>query len=125
MPFLIFVAVGTLIAVVLGTIGRLLIERRERPEDPSHLRPDPERAWTTIRTECVRRVKADVKRDRVERVVRAFIDEIAEYRRATGLDPGPARQYLAETIARELTVERKPAVRAALVHAHSLLLGDA
>jgi hypothetical protein len=121
LPFLIFLAACTLLAVVLGTVGSFLTERRERRDDAAGDQPDPQRAWATIRTACARRVKASVKRARVEQLVFDFLSAIAEYQRATGLDPGPARRYVAEAIARELTVERRPAVRAALAHARALL----
>jgi hypothetical protein len=125
--FLIFIATGTLLAVILGTIETYLSRRGERPKarrgQPEQARPDPEAAWAAINAECRRRIRASEKQRRVEQILHAFLDEIATYRSATGEDPGPARQYLAEIIARALSAKQTPTVRAVLIHARDMLSG--
>ncbi|HUA53148.1 MAG TPA: hypothetical protein VMB81_13340 [Candidatus Sulfotelmatobacter sp.] len=121
-PFLIFFGVATLLAALLEGVGAILLNRRDRREDvPGHPRPDPDRAWTAIRTHCRRRIRASERRRRVEATVLAFLDEVADYERRTGHDPGPAREYLAEMIARELASKPSRSVRDALDAAQSLL----
>ena len=121
--FVILIAAGTLLAALIGGLGDFLIARgmRKAARGDEHPRPDPLLAWGAIRTEARRRIKAAERLTRVERLVRRFLAEIAEYRRITGEDPGPARQYLAEAIARELAEGQTPAVLAALRHAQRLL----
>ena len=125
LPFLIFLGVVTLLAALLEGVGSKLMNRRDRTADvPGHPRPDPDQAWAAIRTHCRRRIKASVRQQRVEQVVRRFLGEIADYERETGNDPGPAREYLCEIIAHELAAKLSPSVRDALDAAQRLLRGD-
>ena len=120
--FLILVGGSTVVAILVGTMGDYLIARSNRaPRNREYPRPDPMLVWDAIRSESHRRIKGTVRRHNVERVVRDFLAELAQYRVLTGEDPGPARRHLIDVIARELATRQTPAVAAALAHAQNLL----
>jgi hypothetical protein len=121
-PFVVFVSVATLVAVILGTVGDYFTTRGDRPGDRNDPRPDPVRAWAAIRAECQRRIRTTEKCRRVGRVVNGFLDEISDYRSATGEDAAFARQFLLDAIDRELGSATKPSIREALSLARSLLV---
>ncbi len=123
LPLIIVVTGGTILAMVLGAFGEFWVERRnrtvDRPDDPEP--PDPDAALDAILAACRRRTRTAVKQQEVDAIVRGFVAEVAEYRRASGRDPGPAQRYLSDLIAHELEAKQPPSVRTVLAHAQSVL----